>query len=852
MGKGNRSNAYLWATLQPCFTSLYIAFLLHHVTSTVGSNSPFPYIPEDEINLDCGTSGNSTALDGRTWIGDENSIFFPVEHLQNNASLTASVVQQSSSATRVPYTTARLSLSPFSYIFSSLTASQKFVRLYFYPATYGTFDRSKARFSVKAGPFTLLRNFNAALMADPDYDSGHDTIFREFCVNIEEGQRLNITLTPSDSNSFAFVNGIEILSMPTYLYYTPSDDQGLPFIGQEKLYRVVNGTALMMLYRINVGGSFISPAGDTGMFRSWNSDYKYLTEDLTSELPVNNTIELNFSQIHPYTAPEEVYRTARTMGINRSSNKLYNLTWQLPVDSQFDYLVRLHFCEFQPEFKAVGDRRFLIFNANQTAERAADVIRWSGGSGVPVYRDYAVSMFGLESQKRVNLSIAIAANPLDWETKYSDAILNGIEIFKVNDTNGNLAGPNPNTLPPTLPTATKSNNNRIKITAIVGGGISGIIVLLILGFLILRRAKTSWRWRRPLSFQTSKSTKTHGSSLPYLCRNFSLAEIKAATKNFDQNSIIGVGGFGDVYKGYIHVDGEATHVAIKRLKPGSQQGVQEFRTEIEILSQLRHHHLVSLIGYCNDGNEMILVYDFMPGGTLCSHLYDTDMSHKTPLPWNQRLQICLGAARALNYLHIGAKHPIIHRDVKSANILLDEKWTAKVSDFGLSKFGSTSTSKAHVSTAVKGSFGYLDPEYYRRRQLTEKSDVYSFGVVLFEVLCARPPIMQTVEHEEMSLAEWAPKCYRNGKLDQIVDPLLKAEIEPECLKKFGEIAVSCLHDNGTERPSMNDVVWGLELALQLQGSAEKAIFHGEQSFASKEYQDGLMSMFSEIMNPDGR
>ncbi|XP_050273962.1 receptor-like protein kinase FERONIA isoform X2 [Quercus robur] len=852
MGKGNRSNAYLWATLQPCFTSLYIAFLLHHVTSTVGSNSPFPYIPEDEINLDCGTSGNSTALDGRTWIGDENSIFFPVEHLQNNASLTASVVQQSSSATRVPYTTARLSLSPFSYIFSSLTASQKFVRLYFYPATYGTFDRSKARFSVKAGPFTLLRNFNAALMADPDYDSGHDTIFREFCVNIEEGQRLNITLTPSDSNSFAFVNGIEILSMPTYLYYTPSDDQGLPFIGQEKLYRVVNGTALMMLYRINVGGSFISPAGDTGMFRSWNSDYKYLTEDLTSELPVNNTIELNFSQIHPYTAPEEVYRTARTMGINRSSNKLYNLTWQLPVDSQFDYLVRLHFCEFQPEFKAVGDRRFLIFNANQTAERAADVIRWSGGSGVPVYRDYAVSMFGLESQKRVNLSIAIAANPLDWETKYSDAILNGIEIFKVNDTNGNLAGPNPNTLPPTLPTATKSNNNRIKITAIVGGGISGIIVLLILGFLILRRAKTSWRWRRPLSFQTSKSTKTHGSSLPYLCRNFSLAEIKAATKNFDQNSIIGVGGFGDVYKGYIHVDGEATHVAIKRLKPGSQQGVQEFRTEIEILSQLRHHHLVSLIGYCNDGNEMILVYDFMPGGTLCSHLYDTDMSHKTPLPWNQRLQICLGAARALNYLHIGAKHPIIHRDVKTTNILLDEKWTAKVSDFGLSKFGSTSTSKAHVSTAVKGSFGYLDPEYYRRRQLTEKSDVYSFGVVLFEVLCARPPIMQTVEHEEMSLAEWAPKCYRNGKLDQIVDPLLKAEIEPECLKKFGEIAVSCLHDNGTERPSMNDVVWGLELALQLQGSAEKAIFHGEQSFASKEYQDGLMSMFSEIMNPDGR
>ncbi|KAF3942807.1 hypothetical protein CMV_030569 [Castanea mollissima] len=778
MGKGNRSNAYYWATLRPCFTPLYIAFLLHRVTSTVGSNSPFPYIPEDIINLDCGSSGNSTSLDGRTWIGDENSIYFPVEHAQNNASLIASAVQQSSSASRLPYTTARLSLSPFNYIFSSVTAGQKIVRLYFYPATYGTFDRSKARFSVKAGPFTLLRNFNASLTADAD-DFPGDNIFREFCVNIEEG---------------------------------------LPFIGHEQLYRVFNGTALEMLYRINVGGSFISPGGDTGMFRSWNSDDKYLTEDLSSSLPVNNTIELNFSQIPSYTAPEEVYRTARTMGINRSLNKLYNLTWQFPVDSQFDYLVRLHFCEFQLEFKAAGDRVFLVFIANQTAERAADVIRWSGGSGVPVYRDYAVSMFGIESQKRVNLSIAISANPLDSETKYSDAILNGIEIFKVNDTNGNLAGPNPNTLTLNLPKATKSNYNRIKIMAIVVGGISGIIVLLILGFLILRRAKISWRWRGPFSFHISKSTTTHGSTLPYLCRSFSFAEIKAATKNFDQNSIIGVGGFGDVFKGYIHTDGGAAHVAIKRLKPGSQQGVQEFKTEIEILSQLRHHHLVSLIGYCNDGNEMIIVYDFMPGGTLCSHLYNTD---KTSLPWDLRLQICLGAARALNYLHIGAKHPIIHRDVKSNNILLDEKWTAKVSDFGLSKFGPTSTSKAHVSTAVK-------------------------------VLCARPPIMHTEENEEISLAEWASNCYRNGKLDQIVDPLLKAEIEPECLKKFGEIAVNCLHDNGTERPSMNDVVWGLELALQLQGSAEKAIFHGEQSFASKEYQDGLMSMFSEIMNPEGR
>jgi serine/threonine protein kinase len=447
---------------------------------------------------------------------------------------------------------------------------------------------------------------------------------------------------------------------------------------------------------------------------------------------------------------------------------------------------------------------FLVFTG-------ADVINWSDRNGVPVYKDYAVSMFGKEGEKKMKVPIDIALQgiPQDSKTDYNDAILNGVEIFKVSD-NGNLAGFNPDPLPlvpPTVVQPTKSKSNKTTIVSVVGGGVSGLVVLSILGFLIFRRRKN-----------VKDSTETRNSSLPSdLCRYFSLAEIRAATNDFDGVLIIGVGGFGNVYKGYI--DGGVNPVAIKWLTPGSQQGAHEFWTEIEMLSQLRYLHLVSLIDYCKDGNEMIIVYDYMARGTLRDHLYNTD---NPPLPWKQLLKICIGAARALNYLHTGAKQKIIHRDVKTTNILLDEKWVAKVSDFGLSKGGPTGMSKPHVSTVVKGSFGYLDPEYCRRQQLTEKSDVYSVGVVLCEVVCARPPIMRNTE-TVVGLARWARESYGNGKVEQMVDPSIKGEIGTRCLKKFVEIAVNCLLDNGIERPSMNDMVWGLEFALQLQESADEDV-----------------------------
>ncbi|GLT63441.1 hypothetical protein SLA2020_360060 [Shorea laevis] len=791
--------------------TIFFISLLHLLLSTATASA---YKATDIILLDCGSPSNTTSVDGRSWDADTRSIYSPFNDPSSSFSLDTS--HQDPSVPRVPYLSALIIKSKFTYSFH-VSPGPKFLRLYFYPEKYSTlnmttsFDMTTSFFSVTANNYTLLKNFGAHM-----HLTNEAFLMKEFIVPVWDNEILNVTFIPS-SNSYAFINGIEIVSMPSGLYLSRREiPLVIPVLGQFFFFDNTT-TSLETLNRLNVGGNRIENVEDTGMYRTWSQDGDYLVGSNWTSPILNKSQPIQFTASTPeYTAPKELYTTSRMMSNNHSLNSKSNMTWKFPVDAGFYYLVRLHFCEILMRITGDDQHVFNIFINNQTAAAGIDVFRLSGGSGHPMYKDYIV----LTENSTQGKDLWLALHP--QEKRYVDAFLNGLEIFKLNQSDGNLAGPNPDPISSPAPPDSHQNllrGPKSKVTSIslpiIGAILGGFaLVSLLVSFFVFQRQR---KLKHSLSFTSKFITTKTSSSLPSdICCQFSIAEVKAATQDFDDTLLIGSGGFGNVYRGIMK--GGTTIAAIKRLNPSSRQGAHEFHTEIALLSKLRHMHLVSLIGYCDDQGEMILVYDYMARGTLRDHL---DNTKNLPLSWQRRLEICIGAARGLQYLHREAEEVIIHRDVKSSNILLDENYVAKVSDFGLSKLGPTSTSETHVSTMVKGSFGYIDPEYFRLQRLTEKSDVYSFGVVLFEVLCGKPPVFETLSEEKVGLVRWARSCCHKGSLDEIVDPYLAGQIAPMALQKFGEVAENCVRERGNERPTMRDIVWALEFTLQLQETEEE-------------------------------
>ncbi|KAM5563134.1 putative serine/threonine-protein kinase PBL26 [Rosa sericea] len=289
-------------------------------------------------------------------------------------------------------------------------------------------------------------------------------------------------------------------------------------------------------------------------------------------------------------------------------------------------------------------------------------------------------------------------------------------------------------------------------------------------------------------------------------QTFTFRELATATKNFRQECLIGEGGFGRVYKGKLETTEQI--VAVKQLDRNGLQGNREFLVEVLMLSLLHHDNLVNLIGYCADGDQRLLVYEYMPLGSLEDHLLDLPSEQK-PLDWFKRMKIALGAAKGLEYLHDKANPPVIYRDLKSSNILLDGDFNAKLSDFGLAKLGPVGD-KTHVSSRIMGTYGYCAPEYQRTGQLTVKSDVYSFGVVLLELITGRRAIDTTRPTREQNLVTWAEPVFKDPhKFPKLADPLLQGDYPVRALNQAVAVAAMCLHDEAPARPLMRDVVSAL-------------------------------------------
>ncbi|THG14583.1 hypothetical protein TEA_004989 [Camellia sinensis var. sinensis] len=467
---------------------------------------------------------SSSALDGRQWIGDVGSKYI-ISQGSKAKLISSTPVDQLFSVNPVPYVSARISHSQFTYIFQ-VSAGPKFIRLHFCPASY-----------------------------------------------------------PG-------------------LYHTLEGDPGAHVTGKKYRFPIDESIALELVQRLNVGGSSMLSIEDTGMFREWSEDSNHLLE--SSRLPVSTTIRIKYRNTPTYSAPQKVYQTSGSMFLDQQANKTFNFMWKLPVDLGFS-------------------------------------------NGVAVYRDYVLTMEGDRMVGKCDMIIALCPHnhSYEWRTTHIDAILKGLEVFKLSNPDNNLAGVN---LVPVASGSIFGNPNPRKfVFASCGNAIAiGVVIFLCVLNIIIYK----------LRILGDKFGEKNFSSLPSeeLCRRFSLAEIQFVTNNFNDELVIGRGGFGKVYKALL-IDGEETTVAIKRLNSNSKQGAHEFWTEIVMLSKLRHMHLLSLIGYCEEGHEMILVYEYMEHGTLADHLYKINTcGNICHLSWEQRLNIFIDAARGLDYLHtVGIK-----------------------------------------------------------------------------------------------------------------------------------------------------------------------------------------------------
>lgn len=759
---------------------IWLGFVLCLLCFSIG------FSPKDDYLINCGSLKN-ISVQNRVFVadGDESVAINPSKSPDTVFVNNSLDTKPGNNSLELLYSTARVFNGTSNYSFPINKQGRHWIRLHFFPFVDQKYNLSNAKFSVFAQGFTLIKEYKPKI----------DSFVREYSLIISS-DKVVITFSPV-SNSFAFINGLEVVSVPDELI--PLSVNTTPQEGFESLQKL----ALETVARVNMGNVSV-PSQRDSLSRTWEPDGSYLRHIGLPEFSTNvSLVRFKDSNVSEDIAPADVYGTATVLNSAHDPNTKVNITWVFDVDPGFQHFVRFHFCDIVN----VSELVFNVYINSWAVSRYFD-LRAQTQNGMPLYMDFVV-------RKTENKQLNVSIGPPGLIEVYPNGILNGLEIMKISNSRGSLDALD----------GFSPKNSKIKVGYIVGiaaGSFICLVSVLVLVLICRRRRKLAHvshlKAEEENYGMTGDFALFSSSKIGY---RFPFVAIQEATDSFSENLVIGVGGFGRVYKGVLR---DETKVAVKRGGSQSHQGLAEFRTEIEMLSQFRHRHLVSLIGYCDERNEMIIIYEYMENGTLKDHLYGA----KFPcLSWKQRLDICIGAARGLHYLHTGSSKAIIHRDVKSANILLDENLMAKVADFGLSKTG-PDLDQTHVSTAVKGSFGYLDPEYLTRQQLTEKSDVYSFGVVMFEVLCGRPVIDPSLPREKVNLVECVIKSLTREQMEDLIDPSIINQIKPESLRKYIDIAAKCIAECSLDRPAMGDVLWNLECALQLQCNEEKLNQNGEE------------------------
>ncbi|KAH0938289.1 hypothetical protein HID58_005750 [Brassica napus] len=467
------------------------------------------------------------------------------------------------------------------------------------------------------------------------------------------------------------------------------------------------------------------------------------------------------------TSDSELFQTAR---LSASSLRYYGLGLE-----NGGYTVTLQFAEIQMEasnsWKGLGRRRFDIYVQGRLVEKDFDVLRTAGGStNRAVHRVYKANV--TENYIEVHLF---------WAGK-------GTCCIPIQGAYGPIisavsAAPDFRPTVDNKPPSKGKNKTGIIVGVIVGLGLLSILAGL--GIFIIRKRRKPYTDDEELLSMEIK---------PY---TFTYSELKSATQDFNLSNKLGEGGFGPVYKGNLK---DGREVAVKLLSVGSRQGKGQFVAEIVTISTVLHRNLVTLYGCCFEGDHRLLVYEYLPNGSLDQALFGDKSIH---LDWSTRFEICLGVARGLVYLHEEARVRIVHRDVKASNILLDSELVPKVSDFGLAKL--YHDKKTHISTGVAGTIGYLAPEYAMRGHLTEKTDVYAFGVVALELVSGRPNSDEVLDDDKKYLLEWAWNLHEKGREVELIDDRL-SEFNVEEVKRVIGVALLCTQASHSLRPPMSRVV----------------------------------------------